>query len=137
MRRLILAALCGTLVSAVLLTASLLAADERALTIVRTLYGVPDALQTFVFVLGYLLVFGALPAIALGGVLMFFRRASPITLVLTPAILFTLTLGEVAREMREVSLVTECLPAMIVGGAAMFLILSRGRIQQPVEAVFE
>jgi hypothetical protein len=137
MRRLILATLCGMLVSAVLLTASLLLADDKALTIVRTLYGVTNAVQTFGFVLGFLAVFGAAPAIAIGFVLRLVRRASPVTLVLTPAILFALTLVEIAREMREASLVAECLPAMAIGGAVMFWILSSRRIPQPVEAVFE
>jgi hypothetical protein len=137
MKRLILAAACGTLVSAVLLTASLLLAGEKALAILQTLYGATNAVQTFGFVLGFLAVFGATPAIVIGFVLKLFRRASPVTLVLTPAILFALTLVEIAREMREASLVAECLPAMAIGGAVMFWILSSPRIPQPVEAVFE
>ena len=104
-RLILAAAVRGMLVSAVLLTASLLLADDRSLTIVRTLYGVTNAVQTFGFVLVFLAVFGALPAIAIGFVLRLVRRASPVTLVLTPAILFALTLVEIAREMREASLV--------------------------------
>jgi hypothetical protein len=137
MKRLILATSCGTLVSAVLLTASLLLAGEKALAIVQTLYGVANAIETFAFVLGFLAVFGTLPAIFIGFALRLFRRASPLTLVLTPTILFLLTLLEIARETDDAALVAECLPAMAAGGAVMYWILSRWKIPQPVEAAFE
>ena len=137
MKRLVIATLCGTVVSAVLLTASLVLADNRALDIIQALHGATNTVQTFGFVLGFLLLFGALPAIGIGAVLKLLRRASPFTLVLTPAILFVLTLIEIAREMREAALVAECLPAMAIGGAASFWILSRWPVPQPIEAAFE
>lgn len=137
MKRLILATSCGTLVAAVLLTFALLAADERALTILQAVYDVTTALQTFGFVLAFLFVFGALPAILIGVALRFFRRASPVTQVATPAILFLLTLAEIAREMGDASLALECLPAMAAGGLTMFWILASERIPQPLEAMFE
>jgi hypothetical protein len=137
MKRLILATLCGTFVSAVILTLSLSLADERAITLIRTLHGVTTPLGTFGFVLGFLIVFGALPAILLGAVLRYFSRASPVTLVLTPAILFLLTLAEITREMADVSLAYETLPAMIVGGGVMFQVLVTAKIPQNVEAAFE
>jgi hypothetical protein len=137
MKRLIVAALCGTFVSAVLLTATLLLADERALGIIQALHGVTNAAQTFGFVLGFLVVFGALPAVPIGIVLKLVRRASPVTLVLTPAILFALTLIEIAREMGEAQLVAEGLPAIVLGGAVMFWILVSWQVPRPVEIVFE
>jgi hypothetical protein len=137
MKRLVSAALCGTLVSAVLLSASLLFADQRALDIVQALHGVTNAVETFGFVLAFLLVFGALPAVVIGVVLKLFRRASPGTMVLTPAILFAMILIEIAREMDDAMLVAECLPAMAAGGAMMFWVLVSWKIPQPVEAVFE
>src|SRR5579862_2122457 len=63
--------------------------------------------------------------------------ASPVTLVLTPAILFLLTLVETAREMSDDSLAYECLPAMVVGGGVMFRLLVIAKIPQSVEPVFE
>ncbi|GEM_PF-2671571 len=137
MKRLIFATLCGTLVSAVSLTVNLLLTDEQALAAARTLYGVTTAPQVFGFVLGLLVVFGALPVILIGFVLRLFRRASPVTLVLTPAILFLLTLVETAREMSDDSLAYECLPAMVVGGGVMFRLLVIAKIPQSVEPVFE
>ena len=137
MKRLILAASCGTLVAAVLMSLDLFFVDDRARTVLEALHGIATPLQTFVFMLAFLFVFGALPAIAIGAVLRRAGRASPATMVLMPAILYGLTLAEVAREMHDASLALECLPAMAAGGLTMFWILARGKFPRPVEPAFE
>ena len=138
MKRLIAATFLGTLVSAVVLFARLALSDLAPLAIVETMFDLPSAARTFGLILAALLVAGGIPAVVIGGVLMYLRRASPVTLVLTPTILFVLVLAEVARETHDATLALDCLPAMAGGGLAMFLWLSRrAPIPQPVEAVFE
>lgn len=137
MKRLIVATLAGTLVSAVVLFVKLALTDPEALAIAETVFGAPDAATTFGTILLALAVAGGIPTVLIGAALMLSRRASPVTLVLTPAILFLFVLIEIARETRDATLQLDCLPAMAVGGAAMFWILRRWKIPQPVEAVFE
>jgi len=137
MTRLVLAALGGTLVSAALLSLDILFVDERALTILNTLHAVSAPLEIFAFVLLVLLAFGTLPAILIGAILKALRRASPETLVATPAMLFLLTTIDVAVGTGDVRLALECLPAMAAGGLAMFWVLARGKIPQVMEPVFK
>jgi hypothetical protein len=70
-------------------------------------------------------------------VLIGLKRGTPQRLVLTPAILFVLVSAELARETHTATLSLLALPAIVTGGAAMFWILSRWKIPQSVEAVFE
>ncbi len=137
MKRLIVATLFGTLISAVVLFVKLALSDPTSLAIVETLFNAPDAATTFGTILLALAIAGGIPTVLIGAALMLSRRASPVTLVLAPAILFLLVLIEVARETRDATLGLDCLPAMAVGGAAMFWILWLWKIPQSVEAVFE
>jgi hypothetical protein len=136
MNRLILAAFGGTLVASVLLALDILFVDDRAQTILQTLHGVSTPLETFAFVLAILFTFGTLPTIAIGAILKSLRRASPQTLVLTPAILFLLTLTDVAAGTSDALLALEALPALAAGGVTMFWILAQGRIPQSIEPAF-
>jgi hypothetical protein len=124
MKRLILATLCGTLLSAVLLSLDLMFVDERMLVILQALHNVTAPPEIFAFVFALLFVFGALPTIVIGAVLRHLRRASPTTLVLTPAILFSLILAEVSFRMQDASLALESLPALVAGGLAMLSVLA-------------
>ena len=137
MKRLIVATLVGTLTSAVVLFVKLVLSDPASLAVIESRFDAPGAPATFGAILLALAVAGGIPTVLIGAGLMFFRRASPVTLVLTPAILFLLVLIEIARETRDATLGLDCLPAMTFGGAAMFLILWLWKIPQPVEAVFE
>jgi hypothetical protein len=135
MKRLILATLCGTLLSALLLSLDLIFVDERAMTTLQALHNVTAPLAVFAFVSAILFVIGALPTILIGAILRYLHRASPATIVLTPAILFSLTLAEVALRMRDASLVLECLPALVAGGLAMFWVLASGKNAQATQAM--
>ena len=137
MKRLILAASCGTLVAALLMSLDVWFVDDRARTILQALHDVSTPVETFAFMLVFLFVFGALPAILIGAILRSLGRAAPATLVLSPAILFLATLIEVAVRMDEASLALECLPAMAAGGLTMFWILSRWGIASPDAPAFE
>jgi hypothetical protein len=136
MKRLIVATLAGTLASAVVLFVKLALSDPASLAVVESRFG-PGPATAFGAILLALAISGGVPAVLIGVALMFFRRASPVTLVLTPAILFLFVLTEVARETHDATLQFDCLPAMAAGGAAMFWILWLWKIPQPVEAVFE
>lgn len=137
MKRLIVATLAGTLISAVVLFVKLVLSDPESLAVIESRFDAPGAATTFGTILLALAAAGGVPTVLIGAALMFFRRASPVTLVLTPAILFLLVLTEIARETRDATLQLDCLPAMAAGGAAMFWILWLWKIPQPVEAVFE
>jgi hypothetical protein len=137
MKCLILAASCSTLVAALLMSLDVLFVDDHARTILQALHDVSTPAETFAFMLAFLYVFGALPAILIGAILRSLGRASPATLVLSPAVLFLATLIEVAVRMGDASLALECLPAMAAGGLTMFWILSRGQIAPPAEPAFE
>jgi hypothetical protein len=137
MKRLIVATLVGTLISAAALFVKLALSDPASLAVIESRFDAPDAATTFGTVLLALAVAGGIPTVLIGATLMFFRRASPVTLVLTPAILFLFVLTEVARETRDATLQLDCLPAMAAGGAAMFWILWLWKVPQPIEAVFE
>jgi hypothetical protein len=132
MRRLILAASCGTLIAAMLMSFDVFFVDQRPLAILDAVHGISTTPAAIAFMTGFLFVFGALPAIAIGWVLRRVGRAAPSTLVLAPAGLFLLTLAEVAYAMRDASLALECLPAMAAGGLVMFWILARETMPEPV-----
>ncbi|HEX4295164.1 MAG TPA: hypothetical protein VHZ29_13605 [Rhizomicrobium sp.] len=137
MKRLIVATLVGTLASAVVLFVKLALSDPASLAVIESRLDAPGAAATFGTILLALAAAGGIPTVLIGAALMLSRRASPVTLVLTPAILFLFVLTEVARETRDATLQFDCLPAMAVGGAAMFWILWLWKIPQPIEAVFE
>jgi hypothetical protein len=138
MKRLIAATLLGIAVSAVVLFARLLFWDPATFAIIEARFDGWTEIKTFGFILFVLLAAGGIPAVLIGAVLMLFRRAWPVTLVFTPGALFLLILIEVARETHDATLIHDCLPAMLAGGAVMFAWLSRrAPIPQPVEATFE
>jgi hypothetical protein len=118
----------------VLLSLDVLFVDERVMTILQELHNVTTPLEVFAFVAAILLAFGALPTILIGLILRSLHRASPTTMVLTPAILFSLILAEVALGMRDASLALESLPALVAGGLVMFCVLAWGKTIVPLEA---
>ena len=131
MKRLILAASCGTVVAAVLLSFDAFFVDDRPLAILDAVHGIAAPFAAMGFIVAFLFAFGALPAVLIGLVLRAAGRASPATLVGAPAILFLLILGEVAYAMRDASLALECLPALAAGGLAMFWVLARETMPKP------
>ena len=69
MKRLILAASCSTLVAALLMSLDVSFVDDHARTILQALHDVSTPAETFAFMLAFLYVFGALPAILIGAIL--------------------------------------------------------------------
>jgi len=134
--RLITATLCGTALAAVVVFGGLLLHDDGAFTTLQAIYKLTTWGEMLGFIAGALLLFGAGPTIVIGAVLILVRRSSPILLVATPATLFLFTLIEVVRERNDASFAVQLLPAMVAGGALMFVMLSRPVAEAP-EKVFE
>jgi predicted neutral ceramidase superfamily lipid hydrolase len=114
----------------------LLLQDDGAFTTLQAIYKLTTWGEMLGFIAGALLLFGAGPTIVIGAVLILVRRSSPILLVATPATLFLFTLIEVVRERNDASFAVQLLPAMVAGGALMFVMLSRP-VAEPPEKVFE
>jgi hypothetical protein len=72
---------------------------------------------------------GVLPTLFIGFALIAFKNNSPLMLVLAPATLFILILGEMAREMNDLYLPLLLFPAIMAGGATMLWLLAR-RVQK-------
>ena len=72
---------------------------------------------------------GVLPTLFIGFVLIAFKNNSPLMLVLAPATLFILILGEMAREINDLYLPLLLFPAIMAGGTTMLWLLAR-RVQK-------
>jgi hypothetical protein len=129
--RLIVATLCGTALAAVVVFDGLLLRDDGAFTILQALYRLTTWGDMFGVIVAILLLFGAIPTIVIGAVLILIRRSSPILLVATPAALFLFILIEMVREMRDATPALQVLPAMVAGGLLMFVMLSRPAARPP------
>ncbi len=121
--RFIAATLAGSIVGTVILLAYVFqfgTPDWNTMTVMLDIKTPAQALAAF-----YLVIFlgGVLPTLFIGFGLMAFDLGSPLLLVLTPATFFVFILGEMTREMNNLYPALLMLPAIMVGGVTMLLLL--------------